>query len=88
LPTISEFHGIAIGMFYNDHEPEHFHAKYGEFEATFLIEALTLQTGRFPNNARRMVVEWARRHQEELRENWRRAREPHPERLARIEGLI
>ena len=34
MPTISSFYGILIRMFYNDHGPPHFHARYGEFEAT------------------------------------------------------
>lgn len=34
LPTISAFYGILIRMFFNDRAPPHFHARYGEFEAT------------------------------------------------------
>lgn len=26
---ISEFFGIVIAMYYNDHSPPHFHARYG-----------------------------------------------------------
>jgi hypothetical protein len=33
MPTISIFYGIMIRMFFNDHPPPHFHARYGEFEA-------------------------------------------------------
>jgi hypothetical protein len=29
MPTIAWFYGIMIQMFYNDHEPPHFHARYG-----------------------------------------------------------
>jgi hypothetical protein len=29
MPTISFFYGIAIQMFWNDHAPPHFHARYG-----------------------------------------------------------
>ncbi len=36
VPRISEFFGITIAMYYNDHAPPHFHAKYGEHEATVL----------------------------------------------------
>lgn len=32
MPTISTFYGILIRMFFNDHPPPHFHARYGEFE--------------------------------------------------------
>ena len=28
MPIISQFYGIIIKMFYNDHAPPHFHAIY------------------------------------------------------------
>jgi hypothetical protein len=33
MPTISEFFGILILMYYSDHAPPHFHARYGDDEA-------------------------------------------------------
>jgi hypothetical protein len=45
MPTISSFYGILIRMFYNDHAPPHFHARYGEFEATVEIESLAVRDG-------------------------------------------
>lgn len=38
MPEISRFLGIVIGMYYNEHGVPHFHAVYGEFEATIEIE--------------------------------------------------
>jgi hypothetical protein len=38
MPTISQFYGISIRMFYDDHEPPHIHARYNEFRARFDIE--------------------------------------------------
>lgn len=29
MPEISRFYGIVIAMYYNDHDPPHFHARYG-----------------------------------------------------------
>lgn len=37
MPTISAFYGIVIQMFFNDHAPPHFHAKYAEFKASIDI---------------------------------------------------
>jgi hypothetical protein len=37
VPEISRFLGIVIAMYYNDHLPAHFHAKYGEYEVTVRI---------------------------------------------------
>jgi hypothetical protein len=39
MPTICSFYGILIRMFFNDHAPPHFHARYGEFEATIDIDS-------------------------------------------------
>ena len=33
MPTISNFYGILIQMYWKDHQPPHFHAIYGSFEA-------------------------------------------------------
>jgi hypothetical protein len=33
MPTIAWFYGIMIQMFYNDHDPPHFHARYGRARA-------------------------------------------------------
>jgi hypothetical protein len=45
MPTISTFYGILIRMFFNDHPPPHFHARYGEFEATVEIGTLEILEG-------------------------------------------
>jgi hypothetical protein len=33
MPTISIFYGIVIQMFFDDHNPPHFHARYGRSRA-------------------------------------------------------
>jgi hypothetical protein len=45
MPRISVFYGILIRMFFNDHTPPHFHARYGEFEATVEIDTLEILEG-------------------------------------------
>ncbi len=75
MPTISTFYGILIRMFYNDHPPPHFHARYGEFEATIDIHTLTVLEGQLPGRALNLVQEWAMIHREELLEDWRLWRE-------------
>lgn len=72
-------------MYYNDHVPAHFHAKYGEYEATVSIEQLDRIRGSLPNRAWGLVLEWAALHREELAENWEAARRGEP--LNPIEGL-
>jgi hypothetical protein len=76
MPRISAFFGIVIGMYFNDdhHGHPHFHAAYAEFEASIRIDQLGVIEGDLPRRAERMVLEWAELHQDELIENWRRAR--------------
>ena len=74
MPRVSEFYGIAIYFYYNDHLPPHFHAYYAEYEATFVIETLDYLTGELPRRARTLVLEWALLHRDELREDWELAR--------------
>ena len=38
MPVISDFLGIVIFMYFNEHNPPHFHAKYNEFRAEINIE--------------------------------------------------
>ncbi len=33
MPEISRFYGIVIKMFFDDHEPPHFHVEYAEHQA-------------------------------------------------------
>lgn len=78
MPTISTFYGILIRMFFNDHPPPHFHARYGEFEATIDIATLDVLDGQLPRRALNLVQEWAMIHREELLEDWRLCREKAP----------
>jgi hypothetical protein len=70
MPVISTFYGILIYMYWNDHAPPHFHAKYGEFQALINIKDFSLIEGKLPPKALGLVVEWASIHQEELLKNW------------------
>ena len=69
--------GIIIAMFYRDHEPPHFHAKYGEFEVTVGIETGIVQ-GQFPKRALGHVLEWYELHKDELLADWELARARKP----------
>lgn len=45
MPEISRFYGIIIRMFYNDHNPPHFHVIYQENEALIDIRTLEIIEG-------------------------------------------
>ena len=73
MPTISRFYGILIGMFFDEHAPPHFHAKYAEHEATIDIRNFSVLRGKLPPKALVLVIEWAAQHQDELLEDWQLA---------------
>jgi len=70
VPTISAFFGILIQMYWQDHPPPHFHALYGEFDASIDIRSLDVIRGSLPRRALALVREWATLHQAELMEDW------------------
>ena len=78
MPRISSFYGIIIWMYWNDHNPPHFHATYGEHKARILIESLEPMDRGLPTRALRLIEEWASLHQDDLLSNWRRARARRP----------
>ena len=85
MPEISRFYGIIISMFYEDHHPPHFHARYASEKATIKIGDFSLLDGQLPPRALGLVIEWASLHKEELLRNWYLASEH--EVLDKIEPL-
>lgn len=78
MPQISRFFGIIVAMYYDDHNPPHFHAKYGSDECLISINDLSVIEGKIPSRALGMVIEWALIHQSELRTNWELAKALQP----------
>lgn len=73
MPRLREFFGIVIAMYYADHAPPHFHARYAEHEARVAIDSLRVLRGSLPARALAMVLEWASMHRLELEFDWARA---------------
>lgn len=78
MPRISTFFGIVIWMYYNDHQPPHFHATYGDQEALILIGSGDVYEGNLSRRALRLVQEWEELHRAELAANWELARNAQP----------
>lgn len=78
MPEISRFLGIVIAMFYNDHGPPHFHARYGDSEIRVNIETGQIMSGAFPKRAEGLVMEWLELHRTELMQDWKLAGERKP----------
>jgi hypothetical protein len=68
MPTISVFFGIVVQMFWREHGPPHFHATYGEHEATIDIRDLQITRGDLPPRALALVLEWAANNRASLME--------------------
>ena len=69
MPEISRFLGIVISIYYNEHNPPHFHAQYGEFQITIEIES-GIVVGKFPRRALEAVLDWYEIYKKELMIDW------------------
>jgi hypothetical protein len=78
MPQISRFFGIIIAMYFDEHNPPHFHAIYNDFEAEIGINTLTIIKGSLPSRVLGLVVEWATDHKKELLSNWKRIEQKLP----------
>jgi len=78
MPEISRFLGIVIRMYFNDHQPPHFHVEYGEHVAELNIDTLEVMNGVLPRRVLALVLEWAALHRDELRQDWQLARAEQP----------
>jgi len=85
LPVVSEFSGIVIRMYYQDHEPLHFHAEHDGEHGTFDGGGHLLAGRIGSRTARELIREWALARTSPLRENWKRARLGQP--LMKIDPL-
>ena len=72
-------------MYFDEHNPPHFHSLYAGNEAQVGIDPVIILAGKLPNRAASMVMEWAALHQRELLHNWHRLREGQP--IERIKAL-
>ena len=72
MPIICKFFGITIFMYWKEHAPPHFHAKYGDEE--IVIEIKTgVMAGSMTNRAAKMIQEWRELHKNELLKDWKLA---------------
>jgi hypothetical protein len=85
MPIISTFFGIVIRMFYQDHEPPHFHAEFQGQQAKFGFDGELLAGEIRSGTARRLIREWTELHRTQLEANWARMKTGTP--LERIPPL-
>ena len=73
MPTISMFFGVVIRMYYDDHNPPHFHAYFGNHKAMFDFDG-NLTQGNFPQKQFKLIQAWTLLHKDELLANWELSR--------------
>ncbi|KMQ53085.1 hypothetical protein CHISP_0306 [Chitinispirillum alkaliphilum] len=72
MPVISRFFGIIVYMYWMDHSPPHFHAKYGGQEV--IVDIVTGDVrGHLSKTAIGLIQEWRVQHIQELLEDWKLA---------------
>lgn len=78
MPEISLFLGIRITMYYDDHNPPHFHAEYAGRNAVIDIQNGYVINGSLPARQLKFVLAWAELHKDELMQNWELAQSARP----------
>ncbi len=86
MPEISLFYGIRVTMYYNDHNPPHFHVEYAGQKAMINILDGTVFKGKLPGKQLKLVLAWCEIHKDELMQNWELSKQNLP--LNRINPLI
>jgi len=84
VPTIAYFLGIAVSMYYRDHNPPHIHVLYQGYEALIAIEDARVLRGKLPPTVMLIIRRWVTVRREALLDNWHRSRRH--EALERIAG--
>lgn len=70
VPEISLFYGIRVTMYYDDHNPPHFHAEYNGNKAIIGIDEARVLKGALPSRQLKLILAWCVLHQDELMQNW------------------
>jgi len=55
MPEICRFLGIIITMYFDEHNPPHFHVKYNDYRASMEIKTFNIITGQLPAKVRGLV---------------------------------
>jgi hypothetical protein len=69
-PKLSEFFWISIYVYWNDHNPPHFHVLYNDFSCYISINDLKILEWNLPPKIEKLVLSWAELYTTELLEAW------------------
>ena len=71
MPTISYFLSLRIMMYWDDHNPPHFHVRADDGrKGVFNIQTLEMIEGEFKRKTQALILDWAELHQTELLVDW------------------
>ena len=62
-------------MYYDDHNPPHFHAEYNGNRALIEIDEARVIKGALPSRQLKLILAWCVLHQDELMQNWELAKD-------------
>jgi hypothetical protein len=74
MPLVSEFFGVKVYMYWDEHVPPHFLAHYGKYKALVSIEEASVIKGALPGKQLKLVLAWCEIHKTELMDNWNSAK--------------
>lgn len=74
MPEICRFFGIIIRMFFDEHDPPHFHAEHQGDKAVFDFNGNIVKGALSSRTAIRLVREWIDLRLDDLKEDWDLAR--------------
>jgi len=71
---ICRFFGIVIRMYFDEHDPPHFHAEYQGYKSVFDFKGNVIKGNLNSKTATRLVREWIDLRINDLQEDWDLAR--------------
>ena len=70
MPTVAVINGIKIELYFDEHPPPHFHARYAEFVAQIDMVTLEIIKGSLPRPQLRTIQAWASPRRGALQRAW------------------
>lgn len=60
MPVVHYLGSIKILIYFEDHQPPHFHAQYAEYDILIEIKTLDVYSGYLPTKQLKKVLKWAK----------------------------
>ena len=70
MPTFYIVDGVKIELFFDDHNPPHFHAVFAEYDALIEISTSKILKGDLPKNKLKLILKWAHKNKHSLKLIW------------------